>query len=207
MTNTDDYLWFQEDFPDLASAYCITLVHDLPPEELLHRLGGRAEPPRTGAASLVEAWYEAEYQPELTRTLFGMTVIGSWTLMIEPGGWHGVSEAKALPASAGTRWISHCDIGYANSDGTFLWAENGETHLHFELRNSECCELCRSGTRADDCVDVMRRLGFATPEDATPEDEERVIPAAFALAEHLTDVRLTPELFRSTTFVCGSAEV
>jgi hypothetical protein len=31
--------------------------------------------------------------------------------------------------------------------------------------------------------------------------------AAFALAEHLTGVRITPELLRDTTFVCGSAEI
>ncbi|MFE5108345.1 DUF6461 domain-containing protein [Streptomyces sp. NPDC056663] len=30
-----DYVWFNDRFPELAKAYCITLVHELPPAELL----------------------------------------------------------------------------------------------------------------------------------------------------------------------------
>ncbi|MFC8262698.1 DUF6461 domain-containing protein [Streptomyces sp. NPDC057291] len=47
-TTAADYVWFNERFPQLARAYCITLVHELPPAELLRRLVGQGEPALTG---------------------------------------------------------------------------------------------------------------------------------------------------------------
>ncbi|MGW7367453.1 DUF6461 domain-containing protein [Streptomyces sp. NPDC054841] len=98
--DTTDYMWFEERFPDLAEAYRITLVHEVPPAELPRRLGGRAEPARTGFTALVEAAYDFYVPFSGTRTRFGMTPIGSWTFMVEPNGWHGVNEEKALMAKS-----------------------------------------------------------------------------------------------------------
>ncbi|WP_244215591.1 DUF6461 domain-containing protein [Kitasatospora purpeofusca] len=50
-----DYLWFEDGFPDIAEAYCFTLVKDLAPAELLQRLDGEAGPSLTGVTALVEA--------------------------------------------------------------------------------------------------------------------------------------------------------
>jgi hypothetical protein len=36
-----------------------------------------------------------------------MTTVGDRTLLIEPNGYLGVTEEKALSTSAGTRWVSH----------------------------------------------------------------------------------------------------
>ncbi|MEV8456470.1 DUF6461 domain-containing protein [Streptomyces sp. NPDC052095] len=200
-TTAADYMWFEEDFPDLAESYCVTLVHDVTPHELTRRLGGQAEPEVTGITTLVDTSYDL-WDPSTTRTYFGMTPLGPWTLMVEPNGWHGVNEKKALPASAGTRWISHYDNTNANNDGSFLWAEDTELQLHFELRDAGS----RFGTRADDLLDVIRRLGFAFPEEPTETDDDLAVPAAFALAEHITGIRVTPALLRDTTFVCGTAD-
>ncbi|WP_330289861.1 DUF6461 domain-containing protein [Streptomyces sp. NBC_00576] len=204
--NTTDYLWFEERFPDLAEAYCITLVHGVSPVELLRRLGGQAEPAHTGIPELVEAAYDFYAPFSGTRTLFGMTSIGPWTLMVEPNGWHGVNEEKALPASLGTRWISHYDNSNANNDGSFLWAENTDRRLQFDLRDAGYL----NGSRPDELLDVIRRLGFEFPEEPTTTDDldtDRAIPAAFALAEHLTQIRLMPAHLQDTVFVCGSAEI
>ncbi|WP_405683624.1 DUF6461 domain-containing protein [Streptomyces sp. NBC_01387] len=201
-----DYMWFEECFPDLADAYCITLVHELSPAELLRRLGGRTEPSRTGIPALVEAAYDSYAPFSGTRTLFGMTTIGPWTLMVEPNGWHGVNEAKALPASVGTRWISHYDNSNANNDGAFLWAENTDRCLQFDLRDASH----RYGSHPDDLLDVIRHLGFEFPEEPTTTDDldtDRAVPAAFALTEHLTHLRLTPTHLQDTAFICGSAEI
>ena len=121
-----DYLWFEEAFPDLAEAYCITLVKGLTPEELLERLQGEALPPLTGTAAMVDAAYEFTKG----RQLVALLRIGGWTLMIEPNGYIGVTEDAALSASAGTTWISH----FENINGldTFLWAENSTILLTFE---------------------------------------------------------------------------
>ncbi|MFE5492061.1 DUF6461 domain-containing protein [Streptomyces virginiae] len=201
-TTAADYMWFEEDFPDLAESYCVTLVHDVPPDELLHRLDGQSESEVTGITALVDTAFDL-CGPSTTRTYFGMTTLGPWTLMIEPNGWHGVNEKKALPASAGTRWISHYDNANANNDGSFLWAENTEVQLHFELRDADY----RSGTCADDLLEVIRHLGFTFPEEPSETDDDLAVPAAFALAEHLTDLRITSALLRDTTFICGTAEI
>ncbi|MFI9617245.1 DUF6461 domain-containing protein [Streptomyces sp. NPDC052023] len=46
MTKTGaDYAWFEDDFPDIAEAYCFTLVLGLSPAEVVSRLEGRPEAP------------------------------------------------------------------------------------------------------------------------------------------------------------------
>lgn len=121
-----DYLWFEQDFPDLAEAYCITLVHHLTPEELLDRLRADALPPLNGIEAIVDAAYDLEEGQQLVALL----QISDWTLMVEPNGYLGVTDEQALPASAGTTWVSHfCNI---NGLDAFLWAEDCATRLTFE---------------------------------------------------------------------------
>ncbi|WP_396446385.1 DUF6461 domain-containing protein [Actinomadura sp.] len=192
-----DYLWFEDRFPDLAEAYCFTFVRDLLPSEILQRLSGREEPALTGASALVDAAYELFDQPDGTRQLIAMTRLGPWTLMIEPNGYLGVSEEIALPASAGTSWISH--FTNINALDAFLWAEDTVTRLSFEPMFPDT----RGGSTPDEHLDLMKRIGFHFEDDPEPD----LSPwAAFALAEHLTGVTLTPELLQETTFTCGSAK-
>ncbi|WP_256356325.1 DUF6461 domain-containing protein [Streptomyces sp. PKU-EA00015] len=51
----------------------------------------------------------------------------------------------------------------------------------------------------------MRRDQFW--EETSDTAENLSVPAAFALAEHLTGIRITPELLQETTFTCGSAKI
>src|SRR5690606_21549866 len=120
--------------------------------------------------------------------------------MIEPNGYLGVTEKKALPASAGTRWISH--FTNVNADEAFLWAEDSVTRLHFEpmFPNS------RWGTTPYEHLDLMQRIGFHFDEEEEPETI-LAAEAAFTLAEHMTGVAITPTLLEQAVFTCGSAEV
>lgn len=196
-----DYVWFEERFPDLAEAYCFTLAHNLPPSDLLARLGGQTEPSRTGTAAIVDAAFDLLGRSDNARQFIAMTTVGDWTLLIEPNGYLGVTEEKALPASAGTRWISH----FVNINGldSFLWAEDTTKRLTFEPGFPDH----RWGTTPDDLLDAMHHSGFQFWDETSDTAEPRAMEAAFALAEHLTGVRITPELLRDTTFVCGSAEI
>jgi hypothetical protein len=195
-TTAADYLWFEEDFPDLAEAYCFTLVHELNPSEILRRLDGRPEPALTGTTAAFEAAFDLS-RSDPTRQLIAMTSIGPWTLMIEPNGYLGVTEESALPASAGTKWVSH--FTNVNAQDSFLWAEDTIMRLFFEPMFPDE----RWGTAPDEHLDLMHRIGFHFGEE---EPETDLSPqAAFALAEHLTGVALTPELLHETTFTCGSA--
>ncbi|MEU6212068.1 DUF6461 domain-containing protein [Streptomyces sp. NPDC047023] len=57
-------------------------------------------------------------------------------------------------------------------------------------------------TVGDRTVRIEERMGFPLDEE-TPE-EDLSAPAAFALAEHLTGIAVTPELLRDTTFACAT---
>ncbi|MFE9902097.1 DUF6461 domain-containing protein [Streptomyces achromogenes] len=212
-TTAADHTWFEERFPDLAEAYCVTLVRGLTPAELLRRLAGRAEPALTGTDAVVEAAFDLVRASDGRRQLLAMatvgdSAVGDWTLLIEPNGYTGVTEDRALPASAGTRWVSH----FVNINGldAFLWAEDTVRRLWFE----PCFPDERWGTTPDELLDVMRGVGFSFDDDGEPDDPgtgdpgtDLSAPAAFALAQHLTGVALTPELLEGTTFTCGSVAV
>ena len=58
----------------------------------------------------------------------------------------------------------------------------------------------------DQLMDVIRHTGFEFPEEPAPTDHYPAASAALAPAEHLTQVRPTPELLQNTTFSCGSSE-
>jgi hypothetical protein len=197
---TADYTWFGDGFPELAQAYCLTLVRDLAPAGILRRLQGREEPALTGVEEIVEAAFEL-LEPDPARQLIAMAAIRDWTLLIEPHGYLGIDEETALPASVGTRWVSH----FVNVNGvsSFLWAENGTKRLGFEPGVPDH----RSGTTPDEHLEAMHRVGFQFWAETSDTAEDLSGPAAFALAEHLTGVRVTPEFLRGTTFVCGGVEI
>ncbi|MEH0823749.1 MULTISPECIES: DUF6461 domain-containing protein [Micromonospora] len=55
-------------------------------------------------------------------------------------------------------------------------------------------------------MEAMRQAGFDLSEDDDADFSVHT-EAAFALAEHLTGVRLAPELLGSATYVCGTAPI
>ncbi|MFE4628911.1 DUF6461 domain-containing protein [Streptomyces mirabilis] len=130
-----------------------------------------------------------------------MTTVGDRTLLIEPNGYLGVTEEKAQPTSAGTRWVSH----FVNINGldSFLWAEDTAKRLTFEPGLPDH----RWRTTPDELLDAMHPSGFQFWDETSDTAEPLATEAAFALAEHLTGGRITPDLLQDTTFVCGSAEI
>ncbi|MFF8618693.1 DUF6461 domain-containing protein [Streptomyces sp. NPDC015350] len=200
MTKTAaDYAWFENDFPAIAEAYCFTLVRDLSPAELMSRLGGQPEAPLLGINTVVDAAFAQYGLEEGRRQLIAMTTMGPWTLLIEPNGYLGVTEEQVLPASAGTAWISH--FTNVKAVCTFLWAEDQVLRLCFDPMFPEE----RWGTTPDELFDVMQRIGFHFDDD-NPEPDFSP-QAAFALAEHLTGVAITPALLQDTTFTCATIRI
>jgi hypothetical protein len=193
------YAWFENDFPDIAEAYCFTLVRGPTPAEVVSRLAGRQGEPLRGIAAVVDAAFAQYGLGAGDRQLIAMTTVGAWTLLIEPNGYTGVTEDRVLPASAGAGWVSH----FANVNGvaTFLWAQDQVLRLCFDPVFPED----RWGTDPDGLLDVMERIGFR-PGEESPETELSS-PAVFALAEHLTGVAVTPRLLQDTTFACATVQI
>lgn len=188
-----DFTWFAKHFPDLADGYCITLVQGLAPASVLRRLDARDESRIIGADQLLAPAFKAWDHYDGRNLFVGVTAVGDWALMVEPNGFLGATPEVILPLSQGTSLVSHySDI---NAVDHFYWVQDGVTRLHFLPQFPDR----RDGTDPDGLADIMRQVGFDHPELHTE--------SAFALAQHLTGVRLTPELLESATYLCGTAPV
>lgn len=199
-----DYVWFRERFPELADyGYCLTWVRGLPAEQVLQRLGARERVSLVGLDALYEPagqeWvaYEQTHQLEL---FVGATPIDGWTLLVEPNGFLGVTDEIIVPISQDTRWVSV--YSNVNAQYRFCWVESGDIRLRFD----PLFPARREGSHPDSLTDVMSVVGF----DLRDDDEatfDLCEEAAFALAEHLTGVRLRPEHLEASTYVCGTVTV
>ncbi|MEU6013633.1 DUF6461 domain-containing protein [Streptomyces sp. NPDC047515] len=192
-----DYLWFDEHFPFLAEAYCVTLVRGLTPDSLLTRLGATGVRRVTGMGDLTESAYGTWSDHDGDRLFVGVTGVGEWALMVEPNGYLGISDEIVGPLSRGTTAVSH--FRNINAVDHFNWYEDGGRRLHFE----PLFAYARDGSDPDGCVDTMRAAGFDLSDDEE-RDYNLHTEAAFALAERLTGVRLTRELFDTSEFLGGS---
>ncbi|MEW2358450.1 DUF6461 domain-containing protein [Spirillospora sp. NPDC029432] len=195
-----DYAWFDERFPDLAEAYCFTLVRGLTPAQVLARLGARTGGPQVkGVEALSRLSYDTYPERAGNELVVGVTPVGGWALAVEPNGYIGVSEEAAVPLSAGSRLVSHSTN--VNAVGNFFWVEDGDVRLTFE----PLFPSSRWGGTPDALLGEMREAGF----DLQDGDDANLDcgAAAFALAERLTGVRITPEILTDSTFLCGLAPV
>lgn len=200
MTTAADYAWLEERYEFLMEAYCVTLVRDITPEELLDRLGTEGRTRLVGVEALGDPSYDISVP---SRLFVGATAVGDWTLMVEFNGHLGVSNAAMLPLSRGRTVVSH--FRNVNAVDDFCWYEDGELRLHFQPLFAHD----RDGTHPDELLVEMRESGFDLTEydEDDDRDYEGLTGAPFALAHRLTGIRLTPELFESAEFLCGLARV
>ncbi|MGW4568263.1 DUF6461 domain-containing protein [Streptomyces sp. NPDC004561] len=193
ITTAADYGWLNERYKDLLEAYCLTLVRGIAPGELLRELGAEPDETVTGVAELSEPSYDAWDDDEM---LVGVAAVGDWTLMVEYNCYVGSTAQVMLPLSRGRTVVSH--FRNVNAVDHFHWFEDGTERLHFE----PLFPAQRHGSEPDALVAEMREAGF----DLRAEDERDITghtAAAFALAQRITGVRLTPELFESLEFTCA----
>ncbi len=197
--NAQDYLWFKD--TQLSYAYCLTMVEAVDPAEALRRIDARPTEQVSGLSAFLtfaDRSFPRRYPDGDGRYGIGATQLDGWTLLLEWIGILGISMPVLLPLSEGTRVLSH----YSNVDGEdwFYWLEDGDLRLRFEPFLADR----REGSDPDGLVDVMEQVGF----DLRPlneRDPSLRTPAAFALAEHLTGIRITQELLDSSTYLCGRA--
>jgi len=199
-----DYAWFEDRFPGLSEAYCLTLARGLEPQEFLARVGAtRQQRQLAGVNAILEPSMQAWDRFDGEALLIAATAVpdgtSQWTLGVESNGFLGVTPQVIVPASKGTRIVSHFQNIEAVS--RFFWIEDGDIRLQF----SPLEPAYREGSTPDAVLDAMLESGFDPDPDS--EDDENCVPAALALAEHLTGVRLTPELLDQATYLSGIAPV
>ncbi|WP_043621541.1 DUF6461 domain-containing protein [Nonomuraea candida] len=196
-----DYAWFTygrftyDEYTDLRAAYCFTLVRGLTPEQVLTRVGARAgDFPLMGLKELIRMGFSDLDRPgSRYGHFFGVVTVGDWAFIVEPNGFMGVLPEIAGRLSAGTRLVSHS----LNADGTmedFLFMEDGQERLSLE---PDCPDLVAYTRWAEELDEITRQVGF---------DSERTSESLFAMAEHLTGVRVTPDLLEHSIYQCGIAQ-
>lgn len=181
-------------------AYCLTFLRGLMPVEVLDRLNVQDRAPIVGAAALIEPSMDA-WETHRSAALFvAVTEADGWSVMVEENGFIGVTKHIMTPVSNGTTTVSH--FRNINALDGFLWLEDGETILEFE----PLFPTRRSGTRADD-DDIVAELSAAGFD--LREGEERTFhhhtAAAFAFAERIAGVRVTPSFLDEATYLAGCA--
>lgn len=202
-----DYTWFDEHYPDLGEAYCLTRVQGLTADELLRRFDALPGSDAVGLGAVMARWdayldeedEEAEALFDLAedRLLVAVTELDGWALAIEPNGYLGTLGTVIPRLGEGTRLVSH--FRNVNAVDHFHWWEHGVRRLHFE----PLFPTQRDGTDAEapGVPELLTACGFELETEAYDLCGE----AAFALAERLTDVRLGPERLEAATFRIGFA--
>ncbi|MFF2074014.1 DUF6461 domain-containing protein [Kitasatospora sp. NPDC058162] len=215
-----DYTWFEQRYPVLDEAYCLTLVEGIAADELLRRFDALTGQEVTGLAAVVAAWEafddgedgdeedddwedEAEEEAEKVsdldedRVLVAVTELDGWAIAVEPYGYLGSLSEVISRLSEGTRLVSH--FRNVNAVDHFNWWERDSCRLQFEPLFPDQ----RHGNDADapGIPELLMACGFRLDG----ERGELHTEAAFALAERLTDVRLTPERLEAATFRLGYA--
>ncbi|SOB80922.1 hypothetical protein SAMN06272789_1193 [Streptomyces sp. 1331.2] len=202
-----DYTWFEQRYPVLGEAYCLTQVRGISAEELLRRFDALPGREVTGLGAVVQAWEtfddgedeeaEALLGEDDDRLLVAVTELDGWALAVEAFGYLG-SLYELIPGLAdGTRLVSH--YRGAMGEDHFNWWEHSDCRLQFEPLFADQ----RHGSDADapGTVELLTACGF----HLDGERYELHTEAAFALAERLTGVRLTPEGLEAATFRLGYA--
>ncbi|MBB6036492.1 DUF6461 domain-containing protein [Phytomonospora endophytica] len=192
-----DYGWLEEGDAGLTEAYCLTFLRGLSPEAVLEALG--AEPTGTvvGVEPLHDAAFEVWERHHGDRVHVAATAVGDWTVLVEVNGYLGTFEEVMMPLSAGGgRVVSH--FRNVNAVDHFNLWDDGEHRLHFEPLFAHH----REGPDAEALTGEMAAAGFDLAEDGGYEAHTE---AAWALAERLTGVRVTPEMIVSAVFHTGVA--
>ncbi|MER7765380.1 DUF6461 domain-containing protein [Kitasatospora sp. NPDC096140] len=202
-----DYTWFEQRYPVLGEAHCLTHVQGIPADELLRRFDALPGREVSGLDAVIEAWEtfddgEDEDAAALLgedddRLLVAVTELDGWALAVEPYGYLGSLHDLVPGLSDGTRLVSH--YRNVNAADSFHWWEHGSCRLHFEPLFAD--QRHGSDAAASGIPELLTACGF----DLGGERYELHTEAAFALAERLTDVRLDPERLEAATFRLGYA--
>lgn len=170
----EDYAWFDEHDEALAMAFCITFVRGLTPAETFARLDITPEE-------------DVEVEDLLDEGAITASAVEGGTILVEPNGFACTLDTVAKRLSPGTVMASV--FLNVNADQQFVYAADGQVVTQFEPDYPDT----RSGTDPDRLLPFMLELGMPTENADTDEDWGDPILTAFALAEQLTGIRLTPQ--------------
>ncbi|GAA2653640.1 DUF6461 domain-containing protein [Nonomuraea recticatena] len=181
----EDYAWFDDHDSGLAETFCVTFVRGLTPQETFDRLG--VVPDSTAGDNFDEEAICA-------------SVVDGGTILVEFSGFVGTSDTVSGLLSPGT--VTVAVFGSINMDRKFVYAADGQVVTAFEPDFPGS----RSGSDPDRLLARMAELGIPT-EDVDAYGWGDPIHQAFALAERVTGVRLTPEAIEHPVLIGSTAHL
>lgn len=208
LVTAHDYAWIRTSplFRHmLESGYTLTLIRGRSPQEVLRAM--EAEPRGTGegTAGLIEA--DDAHRAEVDYDYWDESYVagafkapgekGGWTVVLGFDGGLGMPCAETL--SEGGRVVAHSSNG-GKPIHLFHWFEDGELRTTFEGPSA------RDGNSPDELVPLLREVGFPLTPEGEHDESAPVVDgkaAVLALAERLTDIRVTESLLQDATYELG----
>lgn len=198
-----DYAWWGRWRPAWTEAHCVTLVSDSTAADVVAALGAEPADHVHGFDALFERTvgdWPGGYDP--ARAILGVADLDhGWTLVAEVNGFVGVTERLIGPLSVDRTIVSH--FGNVNSASRFQFWRAGRLLVDVDLMFA----AERFGADPDVLGDDLRDVGVPLDADPTEIAEIDLSAAGFALAERITDVRCTPELFENSTFLVAAVDL
>lgn len=186
ITLPGDYDWFATS--GLAEAYSFIFVRGLTPEQLVARMGGRAED--FSWMTLDESMggggrygYETEF--------VAVTAVGDWAFVAQDNSSLGADDEFLVPLSTGTRLVSLYRLDIKGLE-EFRWMEDGETRFVFGAQDG-------FSEVPDELVDTMERLN----RDYGEHKWDLYRGPGLVLIEHLTGIKLTPQILEGSSYLSG----
>ncbi|MEV6864868.1 DUF6461 domain-containing protein [Streptosporangium subroseum] len=177
ITPSDDYAWFTNS--GLAEAYSFIFVRGLTPEQLVARMGGRAEDfSWTTSGESINAGAHYDYKPEFV----SVAAVGDWAFVTQHNSWLGADDKFIVPLSVGTRLVSLYRLDIKGLED-FRWVEDGEIRFGFWAQEGYSEEV------PDELVETMKRI-----DHDYGEDHELYRGPGLVLIERLTGIKLTPQI-------------
>lgn len=192
----EDYSWFTSWRPEWAEAYCVTLVSDVTVDELTSSLGATPQDPAPGFDAFYRRAVES-YDPG--NAVLGVTQVSDrWVLICEVNGFAGVTEQLMRPIAAGRTVVSH--FRNINAVYQFTWWRDGLLLVDVDV----LFPTQRFGADPDAILEHLHGVGLPLTDAA---DDVDLCAAGFALAQRLTGIACTPELFEQARYHVATIEM
>jgi len=202
VTTFRDYLWVEEFGFFTSDGYCLTLVAESTPEDVLSSLrtvGNRLSV--VGADAAVRAGHGLGVHHDVDGVHQQPVAVAEagngWTLMLQAPGFLGISPTGM------SEIVQRHDVVSHGAD-RFVWWSQGVQKISFEplLPRSDLVGVLADRQPADtraQIVALIEEVG-GIELDETQGGERHHVAGSFALAERLSGVPLTPRLLEAMHF-------
>lgn len=167
---------------DLGEIACLTFVRGVDEGEALLRLGAYPDTVREkNPDEILELLQEFEGDTPQVAIALGL---GSWSVVVEPGGFCGADHLLLSAASVGTEAIAVLRHDYASAE--FAYAVDGTLITGFEPSYPSPASM--HGVDSQRLWPAMRTVGFRHPDEDGEERMQRTTAMALLLAQQITGV-------------------